>query len=316
MKIKKEMLILKVKLFTHTDLDGVGCAIIGKLAFDDIDIEYCNYDEIDNKVRDFTGRMKYKHYDKVFITDISVNRDVADLIEYSITEKREYLNKYQLIDHHATAKWLNEYEWANVTDYYNEEMKTCGTSLFYDFLHNEDLDTPHLIAFIEAIRRYDTWEWNTRYNDLHAKELNDLLYIMGREKFFNRFIQTPNVNFDVGERMLLEIERDKIEAYIESKKKQMFEDELDGYKVGVVFNEQYHSQLGNELAVSNPHLDFIVMINAGNGTVSYRGIHKHINIGEIVKKYGGGGHPQAAGSQTKDHIKQEVWQDFIINPLQ
>ena len=30
---------MKIKLFTHTDLDGIGCAILGKLTFNDIDIE-------------------------------------------------------------------------------------------------------------------------------------------------------------------------------------------------------------------------------------------------------------------------------------
>lgn len=40
-----------IKLFTHTDLDGVGCAILAQLAFgkDNVDISYCNYDEIDRK---------------------------------------------------------------------------------------------------------------------------------------------------------------------------------------------------------------------------------------------------------------------------
>ena len=43
-----------VKLFTHTDLDGVGCAVLAKFAFgNDVDIEYCNYDDIDSKVEDY-----------------------------------------------------------------------------------------------------------------------------------------------------------------------------------------------------------------------------------------------------------------------
>ena len=40
---------MKIKLFTHTDLDGVGCAILAKLAFENVDIEYCNYDDINQK---------------------------------------------------------------------------------------------------------------------------------------------------------------------------------------------------------------------------------------------------------------------------
>ena len=32
-----------IKLITHTDLDGIGCAILAKIAFrDNVEIEYCN----------------------------------------------------------------------------------------------------------------------------------------------------------------------------------------------------------------------------------------------------------------------------------
>lgn len=44
---------MKNKLFTHTDLDGVGCAILAYLAFgrENVDVEYCDYSNIDDKVR-------------------------------------------------------------------------------------------------------------------------------------------------------------------------------------------------------------------------------------------------------------------------
>lgn len=41
-----------IKLFTHTDLDGVGCAVVGKYAYDDqgISIEYCDYHNVNEKI--------------------------------------------------------------------------------------------------------------------------------------------------------------------------------------------------------------------------------------------------------------------------
>lgn len=35
----------KVKLFTHTDLDGMGCAIVSILAFEHTDVEFCCYSQ-------------------------------------------------------------------------------------------------------------------------------------------------------------------------------------------------------------------------------------------------------------------------------
>lgn len=309
---------MKVKLFTHTDLDGVGCAIVGKIAFDDIDIEYCNYDEIDKRVRDFTASMQFIDYDKVFITDISISKDVADLVEYSITEKKDYLKKFQLIDHHNTAKWLNAYQWAFVDDmetsiYPKElEMKSSGTSMFYYYLReNGYINLEVVTRFAEKVRRYDSWEWSTKFNDNHAKELNDLFYIIGRDKFVERFIKNPNPAFTDSEKFILEIEQNRIDKYIDLKKKQMFESEFGNWHVGVVYAEQYQSQLGNKLALDHSHLDFIVMIDVGNGTVSYRGIHDHVDLGAVARQYGGGGHPKAAGSRSRKEVKINNWMDYL-----
>ena len=77
---------MKVKLFTHTDLDGIGCAILAYLAFgkENVDVEYCNYDDIDDKVEKFMedGDL-YRSYNQIFITDISVSDSVANMINIS-----------------------------------------------------------------------------------------------------------------------------------------------------------------------------------------------------------------------------------------
>lgn len=44
-----------VRLFSHTDLDGIGCGILAQLAFgkDNVEISYCDYDNIDSSVREY-----------------------------------------------------------------------------------------------------------------------------------------------------------------------------------------------------------------------------------------------------------------------
>ena len=68
----------KIKLFTHTDLDGVGCAILAYLAFgrENVDVEYCNYDDVDEKVETFIEQEElFKSYDKV--------KEFCDFVESS-----------------------------------------------------------------------------------------------------------------------------------------------------------------------------------------------------------------------------------------
>jgi oligoribonuclease NrnB/cAMP/cGMP phosphodiesterase (DHH superfamily) len=295
---------VKVKLFTHTDLDGIGCAILGKLAFDNnISIEYCNYDEIDNKVKYFLDG-DYLNYDKIYITDISVDKDTANKINEVIT------NKILLFDHHQTSLWLNKYNWAKVIEKYGI-YKTCGAQLFYIYLVENNLLKLSYIHgiqdFVQVVREYDTWEWKIN-NYIKPKQWNDLLYIYGRDNFIELIINKikSQFNFDNTDYLLLKLEQEKVDRYIEDKDKKMIVKKIQGYNAGIVFAEQYISELGNKLSELHPGLDFIIIINLDK-SVSYRTAKDNINLGvDIAKIYGGGGHPKAAGSPISDDIKNEV----------
>jgi oligoribonuclease NrnB/cAMP/cGMP phosphodiesterase (DHH superfamily) len=312
---------MKIKLFTHTDLDGLGCAIIGQLVFrkNNIDITYCNYNDVNEKVEDFFfSENNYSKYDKVFITDISINDDLADRINKSL-----YTEPVQLLDHHPTALELNKYDWCTV-QIEDDIEKVSGTSLFYKYLiDNSYIDEDEdIFQFVEKVKRYDTWLWTTKYNDAEAKQLNDLLYIYGRDRFISKFVSKlydyldccmwsdDESLFNDTDNLLLELEQNKIDNYIESKSKEMMQSVLNVhhkfYKVGIVFAEQYISQLGNELAKNNTNLDFIVIIT-NLKTISYRGIKDNIDLGkDIASIYGGGGHSQSAGSPINDEVKDKI----------
>lgn len=313
---------MKVKLFTHTDLDGIGCAIVGKIAFENIDITYCNYDDVNEKIKNFIINQEYNDFNYVYITDISVNEEMAELINN--THPDNFKNgfdlgeMFQLLDHHPTAEWLNKYFWCMVTVEDNNE-KTSGTKMFYELLRNDGYlqksnswkwdRCSNLFDFVENVRKYDTWLWKTKYNDEEPKKWNDLLFIMGREDFIENIIYKINNNHDFYlsdfELEMLRYKQVEIDNYIKKKSKQTIAKEIQGYKAGVIFAEQYHSELGNALAKNNPDLDFIVIINPSQ-SVSYRGIKDTIDLGIVAKIYGGGGHPQASGSPISDSVRKQI----------
>ena len=80
---------------------------------------------------------------------------------------------------------------------------------------------------------------------------------------------------------------------------------ITNYNVGVVFAEQYQSELGNVLAKNHPELDFIAIIDPSS-SVSYRGVKDNIDLGQFAKIYGGGGHPKSAGSQISENVRNRV----------
>jgi oligoribonuclease NrnB/cAMP/cGMP phosphodiesterase (DHH superfamily) len=300
-----------IKLFSHTDLDGVGCAVIANHVFgeDNVSVTYCDYAEVNRKVTEFIKSGAHENYRLVFITDISVDEDTAMLIE-EINSAREG-QKFTLIDHHATAMWMNAtYPWALVMpEHANAEgTKACGTDLFLLFLGNtgaiESSRYEQLYQFAECVRRWDTWDWKNVYGGEELpKRLNNLLYLVGRKPFLARFTSDISLAFTEGEELVLTLEEVKIENYIKKVGKTIAVKSIAGYTAGVVFAESYTSELGNALAEDNPELDFIVIVNALQRSVSYRGIKSNIDLGmEVAALYGGGGHPKASGSRLPQEL--------------
>lgn len=270
----------------------------------EVDIEYCNYDDIDLKVEEyFNSGSKYECH----ITDIKINEELA----YKINDSEK---KYQLLDHHPTALELNKYEWCNV-QIENEDthIQTSGTELYYKWLveNNYLEDVGVLNRFVELVTNYDTWRWSTLGEDgLICKQVNTLLYLYGRDKFIDWCITEINDGvfpklYDT-EELILEMEQKAIDDYVEAKDKQLFVGDLCGKVCGFVFAEKYFSELGNRLCKMHPEVDFIAMINM-DGTVSYRTVKDDINLGkDIAQVFGGGGHFKAAGSQISKEMQIEI----------
>jgi oligoribonuclease NrnB/cAMP/cGMP phosphodiesterase (DHH superfamily) len=311
---------MKAKLLTHTDLDGVGCSVLGQAAFgDDIDVEYCDHHNINERVTKLLDESLHE-YDVVFITDISVNEEVAEKIQ---TLHENGYAGFQLLDHHDTANWLNKYDWAYVSSVYQEEdrdYKTSGTSLLLDCLSAcyPDVVTSFMIDFAEQVRRYDTWEWSTVYKEVGPKELNDLMSILGHDAFMSAMLKHNGsgsyvLNFSEPHRALLDQRAKEISGYIYNKMKQVKVIKLDGHSVGVVFAEKNASELGNEIAEKIEGIDYSVVLNTDRLSASFRGIKDDIDLGLVAKKYGGGGHPRAAGATFKKLRQEDLIKLFFVS---
>ncbi|MGR5954199.1 DHH family phosphoesterase [Bacillus paranthracis] len=307
----------KVKLFTHNDMDGEACEILGRLAFDNIDVTVVrNPQDASKKVSEFVNSGAFTNYDKIFITDISVDEATAELINNLEWE----LHRFSLLDHHGTAEFLNKYNWAEVS-VKGALGKNSGTNMFYEFLlmhgfFQREIYRDALTVFVEKIRRYDTWEWKEDYNDIEASSLNQLFWLLGQSKFVDTFVKRFKNStiftvregswrqmFSDGDKVVIQIDNDKKESYIDRKEKQMMVNKLFGNKVGVVFAEQYISELGNTLSERHQDLKYIIMIDMGSKRVSYRTTHNDIDLGkEVAKWYGGGGHSKASGSSFEERV--------------
>ena len=206
---------------------------------------------------------------------------------------------------------MNKYEWAKVEE--NDRAlnrKTSGTMMLHRYLYDNKLKvlTGNILEFTILVNDYDTWHWN-KIGDINPKKLNDLYYIYGRDTFIDKvltyFISDKIDIFTSTDNMLLELKQKDIDSYVEKKNKLIIRNKLFGYNVGVVFCENYISEVGNKLCSLNPDIDFMALINM-DYSISYRTIKGNVDVSEIAKKFGGGGHRSSGGNPLQDSVRLNV----------
>lgn len=305
---------MKIKLFSHTDLDGYGCNYVLKRVYKDADIDCTNlsYDKVEHEIFNFFNSGEYRDYDVLFITDLSISKEVAECID-------KYTNELKVcyIDHHKTSLYANKYGWATINETIKvttadgeKERKTSATEILY-LLHKLCFDNK-LYEFIRDVTLYDTWLWTQNEEfGIEAYNLNNLLYLLGPDNFLKELDKADDVNEMLeNNSVLIEFRERDIKDYIDKKAKEIIPYEISGYNAGVVFAEQYISQLGNELAKRFPEYDLIVMINGKS--VSYRTAKQNVDCSKIAELYGGGGHPASSGSQIR-HEDNLLYLNEIFN---
>ena len=153
-------------------------------------------------------------------------------------------------------------------------------------------------------------------NGVICKQVNDLLYLYGRDDFIHWCIS--EIHDEVFPRLyakdevVLKIKQDEIDRYIEEKNETMFTSPMCGKVCGFVFADRFVSELGNRLCKMHPEIDFVAMIDIDGCTVSYRTVKEDIDLGkDVASLFGGGGHPKAAGSEFSQSIKLKVIEEIF-----
>ncbi|WP_309118223.1 oligoribonuclease [Paenibacillus sp.] len=306
-------------LYTHNDLDGVGCGVVARCAFGDkIEIRYNSVQSINPQVSRYMDayREKPKKGGFLFVTDLSVSEEVEARIDRFLQNG----GKARLLDHHKTSLHLNRHPWATVQVEYDDGRQTSATSLFYDYLVQHRMLQPNeaLAAFVELVRQYDTWEWET-HDNVMAKRLNDLFFLLSLDEFEDRMVERVQRKeafaFTDFEEKLLELEESKIDRYVRRKKRELVQTFVSDRCVGIVHAESYHSELSHELGKAFPHLDYIAILNVGGKKLSLRTVHDHVDVSDIAAGYGGGGHAKAAGCPLSDAaFRAYAVEPFALDP--
>jgi oligoribonuclease NrnB/cAMP/cGMP phosphodiesterase (DHH superfamily) len=307
---------MKVFLISHiADADGVTPVILSKLVFDDLEYFLLEPSEIDEYMESAINNNSLDKYDKIFVTDLCFTDRIGLMID-----KLDLKNKIQVLDHHFSNLPMNKYDFVTVIDEVDGK-KESGTSLYYKYLlehfSNALLNKPFTSELVDLVRSGDTWEWK-QTNRLEARDISTLLANYGNDRYIDKYLKMIRENdefyFDDIDNTIIEIDRRKIEEYIEDAKSKVIIKEINGYRVGIIFAELYRSELGNDLAeYYKDEVDFIMIINM-NRSISFRGIRDDINLGEFAHLLNGYGHKKASGAPLPDGLK-EATIDYIVGQM-
>ena len=305
---RKEKLKMGIKLFSHNDLDGVSPYILLRTYFQQEQIHYtfCNCDDIDEKVKKFLDTKEYLTYDKIYITDISISEELAERLQKIANDNKIEL---RLFDHHATAVNLNKFEFCSVIPKKNSEL-ICGTKLFYEYLITEKKlqEKKYITEYVKYVNDYDTWLWKSKYHYNTPNEWNTLFCFYGRVNFIENVLkkfEKKKIDFTETDKLILDVEASKKKSYIQAKLKEVIKTEIDNYLCAIVFAESYTNDLATKMKESFPEADILIII--GSKGISYRcRDDKDIHLDEFAKKFGGGGHPKAAGSQITSKMREQM----------
>ena len=294
------------KLLTHTDLDGVSCAVLAKLAWgENVDITFCrNPADVTNTLQKMYEKEAWKEYNLIYVTDLSFDANI-------LQECKKFKNILRLFDHHETAvePFKPYFKWATVEVERNGRL-TCGTELFYQYLFDKKL-VGNREFFVEQVRLFDTWDWYKGKSNL-PRYLSNVVLKLGLQYFLRTFaerLKYRDVNeltiFNQYERDILLFDEERETKDVSAFLKQVYICDVESgdicpdeteFKVGVIFNGSYYSSiLGNDIC-RDLGVDIAFMVNLNRGRVEVRTARDDIDLGQMMQMfYNCGGHQKAAG---------------------
>lgn len=304
---------------THNDLDGVGCAVVGKIVAEQAGWTYdyrCvgigKQDTIIQRV------LNDPEIDAILISDLGISAETAVLIDKS--NKQVWW-----VDHHQTSIPTAEGRaWANVQTNLSvdEEILVSATWLLTTKFAN-DLGVKLSRAakeFAWSVSRYDTWEWKKHPKDMAEEDLNilfrylgipqsvdhyaKLIDTLGDKPFALNFADTKIVS------TIKQIRSNSIESAKKGAKYISFSVKGETYKVSCVpVSAEYGTaEMTAIYEDSRFNADFVVGLYVTTKSLSFRASpNAAINLGLIAKAMGGGGHPSAAGVK----LSSEEFLEFL-----
>ena len=278
-----------IHIFTHNDLDGIGCLQALIWCFPEADISYTTISSVSEFNKEYHISNKKKEidsYDKVFVTDLSLLEQDLNLID-----KKNVI----FIDHHKTSlnfKFINA---ANFTRLFS----SCTLLIYKLFKSSLDINNyqKNLLILIDD---YDSYKLSFS----KTKNLNILFwahYYNNVPLFLSDFNDGFN-QFNSLQNKIINIQKQKISDTIKNLKPFYTKTKIQNIECNVVaaFADTAINDVSDYL-LQQYNADISIVVNLKSDRVSFRRKNTAIDLSILAKKLcNGGGHEAAAGGKITE----------------
>ena len=282
-----------MKCFYHTDLDGKCSAAIVKRHWDNRALihsvdQSTEYVPIDYSMVFPLGSVQLE--ETVFIVDFSLSvTDMDALLKRT--------NQVVWVDHHRTA--IERFTGHRAMDLPGlRDISEAGCVLTWRYLF-PDLSAPEAVVLVGD---RDIWRWEFRDR---TKFFNSGMYAVENRPeasiwsdLFKKSSYVDNVYVTNIVDNGITVERYREKWFADFRKAWMFESEIDGHKCACLNLMHTGSEAFGELEKEYPVL-LLFVFNGERYKVSLYSA-MGVDVGRIAEKFGGGGHPGAAGFQCDE----------------
>lgn len=260
-------------IYHKSDLDGIGSAAIAIRLFPDAQLYPAEYNQERYVTEDFEGK------------DVII----LDFCPQEIEKIKEVSKSFVWCDHHLSAKQAHPELWQTADGTRDENYSAIY--LTWEFFFPEKI----VPKAVELIQDYDIWKfvYGDQTKAFHCYAPIQLLYPDSNDwevLLFNGDAYTDSY-VELG-KILLAAKKDRVSKCM----RDIVSKSLWGFKVGFVNTNHDISDVGHDICERGHDVGVVWrMVEEGYIVLSFRSIN--IDVSEIAKSLGGGGHKYASACQ-------------------
>lgn len=210
----------------------------------------------------------------VIVVDFSYPREV-------LLEMKAQAKSLVVIDHHQTAQ-----DALAGLDFCIFDLSKSGAVLAWEYFH-PGKPLPRLMEYVQD---RDLWQWKLPFSQEVSAALRSYKPFLNEwERFLDDYSLAGLITEGAA---ILRYQKQQIEMALAQGVEMV---EIGGYTVPCANSTHLVSELGNEMAQGHPFAALYFDTRDGKRVFSLRSTDEGVDVAEVAKLYGGGGHRHAAG---------------------